>query len=195
VNLVRAQLSIRALRRRRRWRQLDLPAAVGLPVGRVRLAEGHMSQLRVGEMDAVAGALGATADVQVRWHGEGVDRLLDAGHAAVVEATVRRLQADGWETRTEVTFNFDGERGSVDVSARHLPEHALVVVECRSVVLPGAAVAARGPLRAPRSRPLRRAAAVAASRPAVVTQLTGAARARPTGTRACPPQVRLPRPP
>ncbi len=134
MNGTRVGLSIRALRRRRRWRQDDLAAAAGVSAHRIRRAErGDIQELPVAVVEAIAGALGATLDLRLQWHGEGLDRLLDASHAAVVEAIVRRLQADCWETRTEVTFNIDGERGSVDVLARRVTG-PLLVVECKSVV-------------------------------------------------------------
>jgi hypothetical protein len=55
-------------------------------------------------------------DVRVRWRGEGLDRLLDEGHATVVDRLVALLESLGWQTWLEVTFNDYGDRGSIDVS-------------------------------------------------------------------------------
>ncbi len=71
----------------------------------------------------------------VRWHGEGLDRLLDEAHAGLVELVVGRLQRAGWETQVEVSFNVRGERGSIDVFARRSDSPGLVlIVEVKSVI-------------------------------------------------------------
>ena len=72
--------------------------------------------------------------LRLQWHGEALDRLLDARHAAAVDRTVRRLLKWGWDVRTEVTFGIYGERGSVDILARHRATGVLLVVEVKSVV-------------------------------------------------------------
>ncbi len=81
----------------------------------------------------MAGALGASADLHLRWHGEALDRLLDEAHARLVELVVRRLRALGWEVAVEVSFSHFGERGSIDVFAMHPDHRALVVIEVKSV--------------------------------------------------------------
>jgi hypothetical protein len=82
----------------------------------------------------VAGALGASVDLKLRWHGEGLDRLLDEAHAQVVDATVVLLREGGWEAAVEVSFSIWGERGSIDVLAWHAPTGSLLVIEVKSVV-------------------------------------------------------------
>lgn len=72
--------------------------------------------------------------MRVYWQGEALDRLRDGRHAVLVERTLRWLAADGWLTRTEVTFSEFGERGSIDVLAFHAATGALLVVEVKSVV-------------------------------------------------------------
>jgi hypothetical protein len=68
------------------------------------------------------------------WQGEGLDRLLDADHAATVEAVVRTLLGEGWLVATEVSFNVWGERGSIDILAFHPGTRILLVIEVKSVV-------------------------------------------------------------
>ena len=85
-------------------------------------------------LDAVATALGGRVEVRLSWNGEGLDRLLDAGHATLVEIVVGRLEAAAWDVAPEVSFNVWGERGSIDVLARHPATGALLVVEVKSVV-------------------------------------------------------------
>jgi hypothetical protein len=83
---------------------------------------------------AVAGALGASVDLKLRWHGEGLDRLLDEAHARLVEATVALLREGGWDVAVEVSFAILGERGSIDVLAWHEATDSLLVIEVKSVV-------------------------------------------------------------
>lgn len=82
----------------------------------------------------VTEVLGASLDVRLGWNGEGLDRLLDAAHAAMVEAVVRRLLGCGWEVAVEASFGIRGERGSIDVLGYRRETSSLLVVEVKSVV-------------------------------------------------------------
>ena len=62
-----------------------------------------------------------------------LDRLLDERHAALVDATVRWLRADGWTPIVEASFSIRGERGSIDVFALH-PTNALLVTEIKASI-------------------------------------------------------------
>lgn len=79
-------------------------------------------------------ALGADLDVRVRWQGEGLDRLLDEGHATIIDRFVPVLRAAGWLVALEVTFNEFGDRGSIDILAWHAALRSLLVVEIKSIV-------------------------------------------------------------
>lgn len=87
-----------------------------------------------GSLDRVVAALDGYLSVRVLWHGEGLDRLRDRRHAALVELVVDLLQADGWLVEPEVSFNVYGERGSVDLLAFHPASGALLVVEVKTVI-------------------------------------------------------------
>jgi transcriptional regulator with XRE-family HTH domain len=135
VDLVRFGRGIRALRLRRRWRQVDLAAAAGVSqtiVSKIELGRGR--RIAVESYERVTGALDATVDMLLRWNAEGLDRLLDHDHAALVEAVAGMLRVSGWEVRTEVSFAIRGERGSVDVLALHPASRCVLVVEVKSVV-------------------------------------------------------------
>ena len=82
----------------------------------------------------VAAALEADLDVRIRWRGEQLDRLLDAGHARLVSVVAGRLGRHGWQVAVEVTFSIWGERGSFDVLAFHPPSGSLLAVEVKTVV-------------------------------------------------------------
>jgi transcriptional regulator with XRE-family HTH domain len=99
-----------------------------------KIERGEIAVVPVGVLRAVAGALGATLDLKLRWHGEGLDRLLDEAHARLVDATVVLLREAGWEVAVEVSFAIRGERGSIDVLAWHESSRSLLVIEVKSVV-------------------------------------------------------------
>jgi transcriptional regulator with XRE-family HTH domain len=127
--------SIRAIRIRLGWRQEDLALRCGSSRAFVSKLERGLSQTAdLGRIDRICRTLGAELDVRVRWRGEAMDRLLDEAHAALVERTVALLRAAAWEVALEVTFNVFGERGSIDVFARHDAPAAILVIEVKSVV-------------------------------------------------------------
>lgn len=135
MDLVRFGRGIRALRLRKRWRQLDLAAASGVSQSVVAMIElGQGRRLIVETYEKIAEALGARFDLVLRWNGEALDRLLDSDHASLVEAVARQLKDAGWEVRTEVSFAIWGERGSVDVLAWHAATRTVLVIEVKSVV-------------------------------------------------------------
>jgi hypothetical protein len=95
---------------------------------------GRLRGLPVDALDRLATALEARLDLFVRWEGEGLDRLLDEGHARLVEVVVRVLAALGWQVAVEVSFARYGERGSIDVLAWHPGRRRVLVIEVNSVM-------------------------------------------------------------
>lgn len=135
MDTVRFGRQVRALRRRRGWRQVDLARSARTSrtsISRVEL--GHADEVTVRALNAIAGALSARLDLRLSWNGEGLDRLLDADHAALVEEVARALRALEWSVKVEVSFNIRGERGSIDVLAFHPGTGVVLVVEVKSVV-------------------------------------------------------------
>jgi transcriptional regulator with XRE-family HTH domain len=132
---VRVGLGIRALRRRRGWSQQRLADSIGRSRSVIwRIERGHADRVTLATMRVVAAALDARVDVRLLWHGEQLDRLLDAGHARMVERTVDLLSRAGWLMATEASYNVAGERGSIDVLAFHPATTSLLVIEVKSVV-------------------------------------------------------------
>jgi transcriptional regulator with XRE-family HTH domain len=126
---------IRALRIRRRWRQVDLATRAGFSQALIaRVERGGADRLTVAHLEAIAKEVGARLVVWLDWNGEAGDRLLDADHAAIVERVVAILRAAGWECAPELTFAVYGERGSMDVLAWHAPSRTILVVEVKSVI-------------------------------------------------------------
>ncbi len=135
MEVVRIGRACRALRIRKGWRQADLASRVGFSRQLIsKIESGQLDGVQLGTIRRVADGLGATVDVQIRWQGEGLDRLLGAAHAGLVETVVTRLNRLGWETVVEASFSVAGERGSIDVFALHPPTAAVLVVEVKSVV-------------------------------------------------------------
>jgi transcriptional regulator with XRE-family HTH domain len=129
-NLSRA---VRFLRRRRAWRQRDLGDRAGVSREMVsRVERGAIEAMTVRSLDRVATALGATLHVELRWHGEQLDRLMDAAHAALQEGVVRALRTASWLSEVEVSFNWYGDRGRCDAVAFHSGTRTLLIVEAKT---------------------------------------------------------------
>jgi transcriptional regulator with XRE-family HTH domain len=125
--------TLRALRRRRGWRQLDLAWAAGCSQNMVsRVERGHVEGVAVRRLQRLLAALDASLALEVRWRGPGLDRLLDEAHANLVAAVAARLRGLGWLVEIEVTYSEFGERGSYDVLAFHPVARMLLVVEVKT---------------------------------------------------------------
>jgi len=125
----------RAVRRRLRWRQADVAGRAGVSQQLVSLIEaGRLEAVTVRTLRAVAAVLGIRLPFAPQWRGGAGDALIDARHAAIVNATVAILRASGWICVLEYSFSHYGERGSVDILAWHPLLRALLIVEVKSRV-------------------------------------------------------------
>lgn len=125
--------AFRALRRRRRWRQVDLGDRAGLSRDVVSRAErGELGGITLQSLTRLAAALGGTLAVDLRWQGADLDRLIDRDHARLQDLCAQRLEALGWLVRSEVTFNHFGDRGSCDLVAWHGASRTLLIVEAKT---------------------------------------------------------------
>jgi transcriptional regulator with XRE-family HTH domain len=126
---------VRALRLRRGWTQEELGRRAALSRDVVsRLERGQLSGLTLGTIDRVVRALEASVQLTLRWHGEQLDRLLDAAHAALQQAVGVLLTGLRWQVRVEVSFNHFGERGRIDLLAYDAARRILLVVEIKSAI-------------------------------------------------------------
>jgi transcriptional regulator with XRE-family HTH domain len=133
VNDPRIGTIVRALRRRRGWRQFDLANAAGVSQPFIsKLERGVIGDVNVDTIRLVTAALDATLFIDVRWRGGAVDRLLDERHARIAGASVDHLVLRGWATEVEVSYSVYGERGSIDILAWHQGAQALLVIEVKS---------------------------------------------------------------
>lgn len=129
--------ALRAIRIRKRWRQVDLArrARVSPPViGRIE--RGGIASVPLGKLRRVASTLGARLEVFVRWDGADLARLLDARHSAMHEAVAGLFAStEGWVFEPEVSFSIHGERGIIDILAWHPRRRMVLVVELKTEVV------------------------------------------------------------
>lgn len=130
----RVGLVIRALRRRRGWRQSDLALAAKLSESVIGRAEaGHFDSMSL-RVRQITSALDVRLDLSPRWRGGELDRLLDSQHAANVVITAEELVADNWSPMQEVTYAIYGERGSLDLLGLKEAEACAAVMEIKSTI-------------------------------------------------------------
>lgn len=124
---------VRDVRRARKLSQAELAVRAG--VGREtvsRLERGLVDGLSIGALRAVSRALAMPSIAPLGWRSPEVDRLRDRDHAGLVEGLARLLLASGWTFDPEYTFNYFGERGSVDALACHPERRALLIGEVKT---------------------------------------------------------------
>jgi hypothetical protein len=76
----------------------------------------------------------ARLNLEARWRGGEIDRLIDARHAAIGGAAADVLIADGWRVLQEVTYAVYRERGSIDLLGVKDAPSIAVVMEIKSEV-------------------------------------------------------------
>src|SRR5688572_15126555 len=135
MDVVRFGGDVRLLRGDRGWTQARLAAEAKVSRWVVRQIEtGRGDRITAERLIRVVAALGGYLAIRIQYQGEGLDRLRDRRHAALVDQLVARLRGDGWEVATEVSFNVYGERGSIDIFAFEPTSGALLVIEVKTVV-------------------------------------------------------------
>lgn len=124
---------VRALRRRRGWRQVDVAAAAECSQNLVsRLERGHIDGLSLRLIRRILAALDALILIELQWQGAAIDRLLDEDHAALVGVIAKRLRELGWLVEVEVTYSHFGERGSIDILAFWPTSGVVLVIEVKT---------------------------------------------------------------
>src|SRR5512141_1541963 len=129
--------AVRAVRTRKGLRQVDLAGRAAVAQDTVsRLERGELGGMTLDRIRAIGAAVGVLIDLQARWHGAELDRLLGARHSALHEAVAARLAtlAD-WTVVPEATFSEFGERGAVDILAWHAPTRTVLVIELKTEIV------------------------------------------------------------
>jgi transcriptional regulator with XRE-family HTH domain len=125
----------REVRVRRAWRQSDLAESAGVSQSVISLIErGRLEDVSLARIRKVGAVLDISVSLEAWWRSGNFDRLIDRGHAALVEHVVGILRSAGWTTRVEVTFNDYGDRGSADIVAWHPTERILLIVEVKTMI-------------------------------------------------------------
>lgn len=126
--------AIRALRHRRDWTQAELGRRAGCSGSVIsRLERGNLRACSTRTLERIVQALGGRLVLYVDWRGGELDRLLDADHAALQERWADRTAATRrWISRQEVTYNHNGDRGSIDDLAFDPRTGTLLVSEMKT---------------------------------------------------------------
>ncbi len=125
--------TFRAIRLELGLRQADVAVRAGTSQQTVsRVERGRFGPVSADALEAIAATLEADLTIGLRWRGPRLARLLDRRHAQLQDLVARLLSGAGWEVRVEESFNFYGERGSVDILAWRPDCRALLVVEIKT---------------------------------------------------------------
>jgi transcriptional regulator with XRE-family HTH domain len=120
---------VRAARRRRRWRQIDLGARIGLSQSAISAMErGQGGTLSVETWQLAALALGIPFDVQLRRDSQ--EEPADAGHLAIQELALRLGRTVGYARTFELATRSSDPARSTDVGLRDDRHRRLVRIEC-----------------------------------------------------------------
>lgn len=133
MDIIRLGSVFRAVRIRKGWRQVDVAFAARVSQAMIsRIERGHLRHVSVAVLLKVAEALEVRIDVLPRWRGGDLDRMLNAGHAALHNRVAQLFAGTPWLLAPENTFAFYGERGVIDILAFHRDIGALLIIELKT---------------------------------------------------------------
>jgi transcriptional regulator with XRE-family HTH domain len=130
--------TIRAVRVRRGWRQVDLAERSAVsPATISRLERGHPGSLTLDMIRRVSAALDIRVDLVPRWRSGDLDRLLNAKHSELHELVARWFAKElpAWVLAPEVSYSVYGERGVIDIVAWHPGHRAILVIELKTDIV------------------------------------------------------------
>jgi len=126
---------LRAIRRRSGQTQAALAIAANVPRRDViRVEAGDAGQVAVERVRLIFDASGGRLKLSAWVNGASADRLLDEGHARLLERAAQVLVRREWQPHSEVTFSEFGERGSIDLLGSYKPLRAIAVCEIKSAL-------------------------------------------------------------
>lgn len=161
--------AFRALRIQRNWTQRELAHHVGVSAGLISLVErSHLDSVSTRVLRRVAAALDCRIELRLFSRGGDVDRLLNAGHAALREEVMRFIgELPDWVQQPEVSFAIYSERGIIDILCFHPPTGSLLVIELKTELVSFESLLATMDIR------LRHAKAIARDRGWHATSVSG----------------------
>jgi transcriptional regulator with XRE-family HTH domain len=126
--------AFRAVRIKKGLRQSDVAEAAGVSQQTVSKVEGgRFARLSVDVMRRVATAIDARVEIEFRWQGADLARLVGGRHSAMHEAVAGIFAGlPEWVAQPEVSFSIYGERGIIDIVAWHAPTQSLLVIELKT---------------------------------------------------------------
>jgi transcriptional regulator with XRE-family HTH domain len=136
VDYLRIGSLLRALRVRRRLRQLDVARLAGVSDQTVsRIERGRLEDLSLAAIRRVVRVLEARLDLSVWTRAGDIERVASARHADLVESVISTLPDLGWVARPEISFSVGGERGLIDVLAWHVETRTLLLIEVKTEIV------------------------------------------------------------
>lgn len=127
--LRREGAKVRAARRRRRWRQLDLGGRAGLAQPTIsQLERGQGGTLSLESWQQVALVLGLPLELTLGR--DALEEPIDAGHLAIQELVLRVAKPAGYNRAFELPTKPSDPSYSTDVGLRDDRDRRLVQVEC-----------------------------------------------------------------
>jgi transcriptional regulator with XRE-family HTH domain len=134
---VRLGIALKAARVGRRLRQSDLARRAGVSPSLIsRLEHGNVDRLSLRALRSIAAKLGVSLEIVPRSAGGELDRMANARHAAMGEQVASWIaRQPGWIVAAEASFSIYGERGTVDLLARHEISLSVVVIELKTAIV------------------------------------------------------------
>ncbi len=99
---------IRAARQRKGWRQQELAEAGHVARATIsRVERGHFGSLPLDTIRAICAGLDIRLDLQPRWRGGDLDRMMSRRHSILHESVTRAIASafPEWEIAPEVSFS------------------------------------------------------------------------------------------
>lgn len=128
---------IRLARLERRWRQVDVARIAGVSRSTVsRLERGHLGEMPVDTVRAIAAALDIRVQLHARARAIDLDRVVNSRHSGLAAQLAGWIGSlPGWTVRPEVSYSEFGERGVVDLMCWHAASRSVLVIEIKTELL------------------------------------------------------------
>jgi hypothetical protein len=96
------------------------------------LERGQIDGMTITTLRRCLAVLEVRLDLRPQWRGAELDRLLDAGHAALQATWTDRLKRRNWAVWVERSFSIYGERGRIDLLGWHAATGTMLVIELKT---------------------------------------------------------------
>ena len=93
---------------------------------------GRLGKVPLDKLRKVGAVLEVRLRLEASWRGAAADIVMSSRHAGMAERVTRLLLDAGWEVRPEVSFNWYGERGVVDLVAWNAASRTVLLIELKT---------------------------------------------------------------